>query len=171
MRILAITCKIKTYYNNLVIGAIFREFCLCHNKIYLNLLLGSVIFLQFSLIGPLTLLVTINWSPLHSLQNPCDLPQILPHPLQAINTDFSFILKTIIVTLSFTPVPWAPLLFYFWGLISGLQYIFFFTLFDCFNAFYFLFLFLNDLIAVCSHYSITPESNIKVIRIKGMTTN
>ena len=127
-----------------------RILFVCHNKIYLNLLLGSVIFLQFSLIGPLTLLVTINWSPLHSLQSPCDLPQILPHPLQAINTDLSFILKTIIVTFSFTPVPWAPLLFYFWGLISGLQYIFFFTLFDCFNAFYFLFLFLNDLIVVCS---------------------
>ena len=65
------------------------------------------------------------WSSVHSPQKPCDLLQILlPFFLQAVNTDWSLKLKTIIVTLSFTSAPWVPLLFYFWGLRSGLQYIF-----------------------------------------------
>ena len=66
-----------------------------------------------------------HWSSLHSPQKPCYVLQILlPCFLQAINTDWSLKLKTIIVTLSFTSAPWVPLLFYFWSLISGLQYIF-----------------------------------------------
>ena len=66
-----------------------------------------------------------HWSFLHSPWKPCDLLQILlPCSLQAINTDWSLKLITIIVTLSFTSAPWVPLLFYFWGLRSGLQYIF-----------------------------------------------
>ena len=65
------------------------------------------------------------WSSVHSPQKPCDVLQILlPCFLQAVNTDWSLKLKTIIVTLSFTSAPWVPLLFYFWGLRSGLQYIF-----------------------------------------------
>ena len=65
------------------------------------------------------------WSSVHSPQKPCDLLQILlPCSLQAINTDWSLKLITIIVTLSFTSAPWVPLLFYFWSLRSGLQYIF-----------------------------------------------
>ena len=66
-----------------------------------------------------------HWSSLHSPWKPCDLLQILlPCSLQAINTDWYLKLITIIVTLSFTSAPWVPLLFYFWGLRSGLQYIF-----------------------------------------------
>ena len=116
-----------------------------------------------------------HWSSLHSPWKPCDLLQILlPCSLQAINTDWSLKLITIIVTLSFTSAPWVPLLFYFWGLRSGLQYIFFFTLFDCFNCFYLfisLIFFWNDLMAECSPFNITPESNIKVITKEEMTTN
>ena len=101
----------------------------------------------------------------------------LPPSPQTMNTDWSLKLKTIIVTLYFTPVAWAPLLFYFWGLIYDLQYIFSslsLTVLMAFKCFLFFFLFFfsfffNDLMAMCFHYNITPESNIKVIRIKEMT--
>ena len=75
------------------------------------------------------------------------------------------------MTLYFTPVPWALLLFYFWGLIYDLQYIFSSLSLTVLMAFKWFSFFFNDLMAVYFRYNITPESNIKVIRIKEMTTN
>ena len=116
-----------------------------------------------------------HWSSLHSPWKPCDLLQILlPCSLQAINTDWSLKLITIIVTLSFTSAPWVPLLFYFWGLRSGLQYIFSSlcsTVLIAFICLFLLFFFWNDLMAECSPFNITPESNIKVVTKEEMTTN
>ena len=114
------------------------------------------------------------WSSVHSPQKPCDVLQILlPCFLQAVNSDWSLKLKTIIVTLSFTSAPWVPLSFYFWGLRSGLQYIFSSLCSTVLIAFIclFLFFFFNDLMAECSPFNINPESNIKVITKEEMTTN
>ena len=41
-------------------GGVWRILVVCHDKIYLNPLFGSVIFSWFPLIGPLTLVVTTD---------------------------------------------------------------------------------------------------------------